>query len=247
MDSILVTLLSTAGGLSSGPAVTALAAAILGRPSPRAAGCPRCGRRRSGYRLLPVLGVWPRRCPGCGAPSSPLWTAGEALAGVLVWTCTSVLGPGLPGLSAAVFCLVLLLAALTDLAEKVVPETVLLLASALAVAAAPWIGPGPGSLEAAAWSLAGALAVGGTMQGVRLVYRLVRGREGMGRGDVELGLLLGAFLGLRHAWLALCLGLLPLTALAWLPSLRSRDTTWPLAPFLAWGGALTALFRGALP
>jgi leader peptidase (prepilin peptidase)/N-methyltransferase len=55
-------------------------------------------------------------------------------------------------------------------------------------------------------SLAGALLGGGFILGIALLYEAVRGVEGMGRGDVKLMALIGAFLGVKQTLLVLLLG-----------------------------------------
>jgi leader peptidase (prepilin peptidase)/N-methyltransferase len=44
--------------------------------------------------------------------------------------------------------------------------------------------------------------------GAAAIYKLVRGREGMGLGDVKMMLMVGAFLGVRNAFITILLGTL---------------------------------------
>ena len=55
-------------------------------------------------------------------------------------------------------------------------------------------------------SMAGALFGSSFLLGIALLYQAVRGVEGMGRGDVKLMALIGAFLGMRLTLLVLVLG-----------------------------------------
>src|SRR5260370_13350498 len=55
-------------------------------------------------------------------------------------------------------------------------------------------------------SLAGALLGSAFILGIALLYEAVRGVEGMGRGDVKLMALIGAFLGARQIVVVLTLG-----------------------------------------
>lgn len=86
---------------------------------------------------------------------------------------------------------------------------------------------------------------------VRWTYKTLRGREGVGLGDVKLMLLLAAWLGLSHTLLAFFLGVTigAIVALVVLivPSLRRGTDVWhltklPLGTFLAIGGIISALW-----
>jgi leader peptidase (prepilin peptidase)/N-methyltransferase len=55
-------------------------------------------------------------------------------------------------------------------------------------------------------SLAGAILGSAFILGIALLYEALRGVEGMGRGDVKLMALIGAFLGVKQTLLVLLLG-----------------------------------------
>lgn len=125
--------------------------------------------------------------------------------------------------------------AVVDLRRRLVPNVVVLPASAVVLALRTLAHPSPvwalAGLGAAAFFLAASLARPGAL----------------GMGDVKLALLLGCALG-REVVAALALGLLA----AALPSLvvlarrgwRARTATIPLAPFLGLGGVLALLLAG---
>ncbi len=80
---------------------------------------------------------------------------------------------------------------------------------------------------------------------VRQAYKLLRGREGMGLGDVKLLAMIAAFLGFWPAILALFVGVF--TASIYGVTLLARRranalTRLPLGSFLAAGGLVAALF-----
>jgi prepilin signal peptidase PulO-like enzyme (type II secretory pathway) len=62
----------------------------------------------------------------------------------------------------------------------------------------------PGVLDA----ILGAILCGGLLWAAAIFYRLVRGREGMGFGDVKMMFMVGTFLGVRGAFLTILLGTL---------------------------------------
>ncbi len=80
---------------------------------------------------------------------------------------------------------------------------------------------------------------------IRVLYKALRKREGLGLGDVKLLAMVAAFLGFWPAILTLFLGTLFATAYAALLLARGRAhtlTRLPLGTFLCVGGLLTALF-----
>lgn len=81
--------------------------------------------------------------------------------------------------------------------------------------------------------------------GVRSLYKLVRGRQGMGLGDAKLLALIAAFLGFSPALLALFVGVVAgaVYAVVLLASHRADGhSRIPLGSFLAAGGLLAALY-----
>jgi leader peptidase (prepilin peptidase)/N-methyltransferase len=84
---------------------------------------------------------------------------------------------------------------------------------------------------------------------IRVLYKVIRHREGLGLGDVKLLAMIAAFLGFWPAMLALFIGIL-LGALYAITLLARRQATaatrLPLGTFLSIGGLLAALFSGPL-
>ncbi len=95
-------------------------------------------------------------------------------------------------------------------------------------------------------SLAGALGGAGLLLLIRLLYRLLRQREGMGLGDVKLAALLGAWLGVTGAGLSLMLAVLLGAVAGLLLIARGRQSAGtlrlPFGTFLCVGGLLTLFF-----
>jgi leader peptidase (prepilin peptidase)/N-methyltransferase len=84
---------------------------------------------------------------------------------------------------------------------------------------------------------------------VRWSYRILRKRDGMGLGDVKMLAMIAAFLGLRHALLALFVAVIAAGLYAVALLLRRRansQTRLPFGSFLAVGGMAAALFGGPL-
>ena len=107
--------------------------------------------------------------------------------------------------------------------------------------------------RAAIGSLLGMVACGGLILLIRWIFWLVRKQEGIGLGDAKLMAMLGAWLGLPGAMLAMFVGVMlgsvaALVLLA-LPRMRGRsdDGSWamiklPLGTVLAIGGVVSGLW-----
>jgi leader peptidase (prepilin peptidase)/N-methyltransferase len=105
-------------------------------------------------------------------------------------------------------------------------------------------GPAPSALAS---SLLGATVGALVPYLVIVAYRLLRGGEGMGLGDVKLLAMIGAFLGWKGVLLTIALGSMVGAAvgLGLIAAGRGRrDTELPFGTFLAVGAVLT-LFAGA--
>ena len=161
--------------------------------------CRSCGAVLRWYELVPVVSWLAQRgrCRHCGAPVPGRLVQAE-LVGLLFGLGAAILAPTpVAALLAALFLWCLLALALADLRFFRLPDP---LTAALAVlgVALMLAGDGTGWPE---WpdrlvaSALGALAGGGSFLALRLGYRLITGREGMGLGDVKLMAGIGAGLG----------------------------------------------------
>jgi leader peptidase (prepilin peptidase)/N-methyltransferase len=100
------------------------------------------------------------------------------------------------------------------------------------------------------WFL-GAVIPAGLVIVVRFLYRVVRGQEGMGMGDVKLMAMVGGWLGAKVALLAFVIGVLTTAAYALTllsnPELRGSKQAWakkkiPFGAFLCLGGVVGGLW-----
>lgn len=210
---------------------------ILSRPS----ACRSCARRLRPVELIPILSflLLRGRCRGCGA-AIPAWSLYcELAAGGLGVLAVLAGGPAIWVWTTAVALWLLLGLTLTDLLWFRLPNplTAALLAVALVRGAQM---PGPGLWPA----LSGAVLGSGAFWGLRLAYLRLRGREGLGLGDVKLMAGLGALAGpflLPHLVLFAALGTL---ALAWLGrngAALHAQTRLPFGAGLAISGAFVIL------
>jgi leader peptidase (prepilin peptidase)/N-methyltransferase len=132
------------------------------------------------------------------------------------------------GLIAAAFVAVLAVLAAIDIERRAIPNQIVLPAAGAVLAAQMAFFPS----QAAEWTLAPLCASAG------LFSLAVISPDGLGMGDVKLGLLLGAGLG-RDVILALALGFVALLPVAlWLllrHGAQARKRTLALGPALAFG------------
>lgn len=181
-----------------------------------------------GY-TLPSVRDEPRRVPAAGYHALTL--AGAVLAAA----CLTVFGPTLQGVAAAIFCLALVIVTTADLEYRLIPNRVVLPASAVVLVLMTAADPGP------EWALA-ALGAGFGMFVVAFAYP-----AGMGMGDVKLAILMGAALGrgvVPALMLGMVLAVVPAIGLLVRYGKAGRTMGIPFGPFLALG-SLVILFAGS--
>jgi len=174
--------------------------------------CDSCGRTLGPLELLPIVGwlLARGRCRTCGSAVPLLYPAIEVAAfAVALWSLAV-----LPGWLAWASCGLgwsLIVLAVVDWRHLVLPDelTLPLIPAGLAVA---WAG----GAERLWDHVIGAAVGGGFVLAVALLYRRLRGREGMGLGDAKLMAAAGAWVSwsglptvlLLSAAAGLCAGLL---------------------------------------
>lgn len=205
--------------------------------------CPACGALVRWFDNVPLLSflVLRGRCRACRARISARYPLVELASGALVAASIALFGVNRFGLEAALLCLLLLLLGVIDLEHHLLPDWLTLpgIAAGLACSLA-------GGLASPRDAIAGAALAAGFLYAVILLYRAIRGVEGMGLGDVKLLGMIGAFLGWQGALLTLCLGSCAGALVGgglMLAGKARRDTELPFGTFLALG-ALATLFAG---
>lgn len=206
---------------------------VLAPPS----SCPRCGRRLTAAELVPVVSflVQRGRCRGCGEAIGWIYPVVE-VATAVAFACAADVGRiGPRGAALAVLFSVLIVAVVTDLRHRIIPNAVNLWGFLLVLAAEAW-----GGTAMFLRGLEGAAAAGGIM----LLLNILSGGK-MGMGDVKLSAVIGAALGPGLGLLALFLGFLAgaLAGLALIASRVKRLKDYiPFGPALAFGAWVTAVW-----
>jgi leader peptidase (prepilin peptidase)/N-methyltransferase len=207
--------------------------------------CPSCGHRIGVLENIPVLSyLWLRgRCSACKAQISARYPTVELLAGALA-LAAALRFHGVATVAAACVLLWALLAlTFIDFDTQLLPDniTLPLLWAGLLVNTAGLM-PGVTLRDAVIGAVAGYLA----LWTVYWLFKLIRGKEGMGYGDFKLLAALGAWLGWQMLPLIVLLSSLVGAVIGiGLVVFKGRDHQVPLAfgPFLAIAGAI-ALFFG---
>ncbi|HMF90730.1 MAG TPA: prepilin peptidase [Candidatus Angelobacter sp.] len=242
--------------------------------------CPACSAPIAFYDNIPVLSwvILRGRCRICRARISPRYALVELLTGVFFVFSYLTAGSPAGAVKLSVLSFLLIGLIFTDAETKLLPDLLtkpgIALGLGFSMLVAVDVCPG---LEHTSrvdpvrcfglaqllfrgldnWralsllnSLAGALLGGAFVLGIALLYEAVRGVEGMGRGDVKLMALIGAFLGAKQVLVVLTLGALSgsifgllLILLVWRKRLarhRKRHPSEPASQALgrAWESAI---------
>jgi leader peptidase (prepilin peptidase)/N-methyltransferase len=186
--------------------------------------CTKCGKAIAPYDNIPVLS-WVflgGKCRNCKTKISAMYPAVELLTGLLFLACYFIFGLTVDALKWAVFAALLVVLAITDLRERILPDEVNffglgagLLFSFFSTpidGTASWLAnrwfdfPPPQIVLSFVDSVLGVLVGGGILWAVAEGwFRLFR-REGMGFGDVKMMAMIGAFLGTKRTFLTILVG-----------------------------------------
>jgi leader peptidase (prepilin peptidase)/N-methyltransferase len=188
--------------------------------------CPRCMTPIKWYDNVPVLGwMWLRaKCRSCGLPISGMYPLVELATGLLFVACYLEFGLTQAMVKWLFFTCLLIVLTITDLRVRMLPDLVNWPGFAAGLFFSAAVPPDDGTAAWLSWSfghrmlpprvlgfldgLLGAAFGSFVLWAVAAIYRRVRGREGMGMGDVKMMAMVGAFLGVRGAFLTILLGTL---------------------------------------
>ena len=230
--------------------------------SPARSACPRCGHTIRWYDNLPVLSwlLLRGRCRDCAARISARYATVESLTALVFLACYLRFGLSLVTLKFSIFGFLLIGLIFTDAETRLLPDAFTIpgilagvmfsVLSPLNDVATQYLPGMFNSRLSGRWlslldSLLGAAVGAGFIFACGLIYKVARGREGMGRGDVKLMAMVGAFVGIRLTILTIfgasvlgsVFGLL-LIPLVWIKRLRRRlrrnREAFPVARRRAW-------------
>ena len=220
--------------------------------------CPQCGVAIHWYDNVPVLSyvMLRGRARCCGVSIGVQYVAVELMTTAAFLAVALRYGWTPAALKWMAFEAILVVLFWTDLQERILPDEFTLGGTALGLVFALMI-PVPGIMgqlilpnSKMAWQSLleaglGALLTAGPLWLVGAVYLRLRGREGLGLGDVKLLILIGVFLGLEQSLAALLVSTVAgsIIGLAYIWWKRKTAATYelPLGTFLCAGGALAPL------
>ncbi|KWR89642.1 prepilin peptidase [Cupriavidus sp. IDO] len=214
---------------------------------PRSA-CPHCGHAIAAWENIPVVSylLLRGRCSACKAPISVRYPLVELACGVLSALAAWHLGPTWQALAALALIWSLLALTMIDADTQLLPDQITL--------PLLWLGlllNLGGLFVPLADAVIGAAAGYLLLWAAYWLFKLVRGKEGMGYGDFKLMGALGAWFG----WQALPTLVLLSSVVGVVFGVanialrrQGRDTPFPFGPFIAGAGVLVLFFGpGLLP
>jgi leader peptidase (prepilin peptidase)/N-methyltransferase len=228
-----------------------------------ASACPKCGAPVQPYDNIPVVSYLLLRgkCRSCKTKISAMYPLVEALTALLFYACYRAFGLTPEALKWAVFSCLMIVLVFTDLRERILPNVVNFTGFALALILSLFTKPVDGTaffiarhifaspLPAPVLSFLDALLGGALGSGllwlVSEAYFRIRGREGMGLGDVKMMLMAGAFLGIKRTLLTIFAGSIlgSILGIAFiLAGRKGSDYELPFGSFLGMAALLVVFF-----
>ena len=182
--------------------------------------CPECNQTIAWYDNIPLVSyaVLRGHCRRCGHGIPLRYPVVELLTGILFFCAFRFLGTTLAAAKFAVFGAIMIELVFSDLEERILPDEFTLGGTAAGAIFAAFVPVSGGILLLILYgaknqwliSICDSLLAAGICSGalwmVRSLYEKVRHREGLGLGDVKMGAMIGAFLGVQGALLSLLVG-----------------------------------------
>jgi leader peptidase (prepilin peptidase)/N-methyltransferase len=212
---------------------------------PRSA-CPACGAPITALQNIPVVSwlVLRGRCARCKAPISARYPVVEVLGGLLAACAVWRFGATPQGIGACVFLWSLLALTMIDFDTQLLPDSITLPLLWAGLIANLWH-----TFASLPDAVIGAVAGYLSLWTIYWLFKLIRGKEGMGYGDFKLLAALGAWLGWQLLPVIVLLSSVVGAGIGIsLIVFRGRDHSVPLAfgPYLAIAGAIALFFGSTL-
>jgi leader peptidase (prepilin peptidase)/N-methyltransferase len=225
--------------------------------------CPACQAPIKSYDNIPILSwlILGGRCRACKAKISPLYPMVELLTGLLFLACYFAFGQTVVAAKWAAFAALMVVLTITDVRERILPNAVNFTGFGIGLlfslftrpmdGTALWLSnkmfdfPPPNAVLSLVDALVGAFVGSSLLWIVSEGYFRLRGREGMGLGDVKMMMLVGAFLGVKRTLLTVLAGSLLGSVVGLLLILllrKGRDYELPFGTFLGIAALLVVFF-----
>lgn len=224
--------------------------------------CPGCEATIAWYDNIPLLSfaLLRRRCRRCGQRIPWRYPLVEVATGGAFVLCVALFGATLEAVKYCLFSAILIDLIATDFEARILPDEFTLGGTLAGLAMSYWVPLPPDiaifiapGLDGTPWlsvveSAMGAGVVSGLILALGWLYEKIRGREGLGLGDVKMIMMIGAFLGMKLVLLTVIVGSIlgslvspPLILVARIPVVRRWRRRWPRRGSAA--GAACALIR----
>lgn len=210
--------------------------------------CPSCGHTLSWWENLPLLSfiLLKGHCLNCQANISWQYPFVESISGLWALLLAFSFGLGWPWLVYLLFGGLLIVLSFIDLDSFVLPDFLTIPGGIAAFLCAVF-------LLDMNWqtSLLGGLGGAGCFWIIQKFYKLLRGFEGLGSGDIKLMFLLGALLGWQPLAFVVLIGsisglIVGIICLYKGKKHEGMQTAIPFGPFLSLGGMIYILYGSEL-
>jgi leader peptidase (prepilin peptidase) / N-methyltransferase len=225
--------------------------------------CPNCREAIRWYDNIPVLSflILRGRCRHCAASIRYRYLAVEITTALSFGFIVTSHGLMLESVKWCLFVAILIVLFWTDIEERLLPDEFTLGGALLGLIVAAFV-PLPGVLAESLIPFAhprvqslfnasiGALLLAMPLAGLGWLYQRIRGRVGLGLGDVKLLGLIGVFLGAERGLMALLIGSVSgsVIGVTYILVNRKDSQTYqlPFGSFLCAGAVISALWNGSM-
>ncbi|MCP4899260.1 MAG: prepilin peptidase [bacterium] len=195
--------------------------------------CPQCKNSIRWFDNIPLVSwiILGARCRRCSAPISMRYPFVEALAAIAAGLGVFEFGIGLVTFEVVIFAWASIALALIDFEHQILPDVITIPAIVFGLAMS-WAG----SLVALWEALIGCALGAALPTAVILLYKLIRGEEGMGWGDVKYLAAIGAVTGVYGClWVLIVGSVIGAVVGIWLMAVGrgSSKTALPFGTYLA--------------
>ncbi len=206
--------------------------------------CPKCGQPLSWWENIPLLSfaLLRARCRYCHAPISWQYPLIEAISGLWALLLAIQYGLNWPWVVYLVFGGLLIIVSTIDLKIFILPDLLTISGTIAAIPCAVYV------LDHT-WTttLFGGLLGAGSFLLLQKVYKILKGIEGLGTGDIKLILLLGLLLGWPSLPFIVFIGAvsgLIVSVVFFYTQIKKQgmQTAIPFGPFLSFGGMVYMLY-----
>lgn len=204
--------------------------------------CPKCGNVIRFYDNIPVLSyLWLKgRCRNCNESISIRYPLVEIISGLFSLCVFLIFGLSLEGIIYYIFISTLLVITFIDIDHQIIPDTISI-PGIPAGFIASFVLPSLTYLD----SLLGILAGGVSLFLVSWIYELIKGKSGMGGGDIKLLAMIGAFIGWKGVLFTIFISSAVGTLTGIIIMLRTQKglkLAVPFGPFLSIGAVIYIFF-----